>query len=151
MTRNTFRRILQRMIPGIVMTIVLGTLVVALFHSLTPVLNAFGPDFGLRPSDLQYYTALTDQFRRAELELPLILTGALCIALSLLSCRIAHGPASLESRPAHHGLRITVAVLLWVILFLPLFALTLYFTEVNTVRFGTALGFILDAVQAGLF
>ena len=151
MTKETLCRILRRMIPGIVMTLVLGALVAALFQSISPALNAIGPNFGLRPSDLAYYTSITDQLARAELDVPLLLTGTLCIALSLLSGRIAHGPAALQAKPAHHGLRIFAAVLLWIVLFLPLFAVTLCFTDINTIRFGIAVKFLLQAVQAGVF
>ena len=140
MAKNAFFRILRRMIPGVVMTVIFGALVAALFQSISPVLSAIGPALGMSDSDIATYTAITDQFRTAELNIPLLLTG-----------RIAHGPAAAEKKPAHHGLRIAAAILLWVLFFLPIFAVTLYFTDVNTIRFGIALRFLLQAVEAGVF
>ena len=151
MAKNAFFRILRRMIPGVVMTVIFGALVAALFQSISPVLSAIGPALGMSDSDIATYTAITDQFRTAELNIPLLLTGPLCLALSMLTGRIAHGPAAAEKKPAHHGLRIAAAILLWVLFFLPIFAVTLYFTDVNTIRFGIALRFLLQAVEAGVF
>lgn len=151
MVKPVFFRLLKRLITGVVMTVIFGALVAALFQIITPVLRAVGPSFGLDPYELIYYSQITDQFCTAELDIPLLLTGTLCMALSFLTGRIAHGPAAAEQKPARHGLRIAAAILLWIILFLPIFAVTLYFTDVNTIRFGTVLKFLLQAIEAGVF
>lgn len=149
MTHTIFRRRLQRLIPGVIATVLIGIAVAVFLRSIGDLLTLLGPVFGLGDKDVDTYSAIFNQLKAASLNLPLMLTGVLCLPLGALSARILHGPAAAPSQPTRKAGRIVAVVVLWVILALPLFAVTLWFTEVNDVRFGRVLLVLVNALLAG--
>lgn len=151
MTHDIFRRRLLRLIPGVIATVLIGIAVAAFLRSIGDLLTLLGPVFGLKEKDVATYAAIFNQLKTAPLNLPLVLTGVFCLPLGALSARILRGPVIAPAKPAHKAGRIVAVAALWVILALPLFAVTLWFTEVNDVRFGRVLLVLINALQNGVF
>ena len=151
MTQETFRRRLLRLIPGVIAAVLLGVAVTVFIRSLGDLFTLLAPVFGLDSWETERYAAIFYQLKRASLDLPLILTGALCLPLGMLSARITRGRATSAALPTHRALRIIAAVLLWLVLVLPLFALTLWLSEVNDVLFGRVMLVLINALNYGVF
>lgn len=147
MTHEIFRRRLLRLIPGAIATVLIGIAVVVFLRSIGDLITLLGPVFGMKEKDAAQYAAIFDQLKHASLDLPLLLTGALCLPLGMLSARITRGPVSAEALPTCRAGRILAVVLLWLVLALPLFTLTLWFTEVNDIRFDRVMLVLINALQ----
>lgn len=151
MTQEVFRRRLLRLIPGVIATVALGVAVTVFIRSLGDLFTLLAPVFGLDSWETERYAAIFYQLKRASLNLPLVLTGVLCLPLGMLSARITRGRAAAAALPAHRAVRIAAVALLWLVLALPLFALTLWFTEVNDVLFGRVMLVLINALSNGVF
>ena len=151
MTQEVFRRRLLRLIPGAVATVLLGLAVVVFLRSIGDLFGLLGPVLGMNSKETAQYVAIFDQLKQAALDLPLLLTGALCLPLGMLSARIPRGRADADALPTRRAGRIAATVLLWLVLALPLFALTLWFTEVNDVLFSRVLLVLINALNNGVF
>ncbi len=151
MTQEAFRRRLLRLIPGIIATVLIGVAVAVFVRSIGGLISLLGPALGMSEKEALQYAAIFDQLKAAPLDLPLVLTGALCLPLGMLSCRITRGSVHAGALPDRRRSRIAAAVVLWVVLALPLFAVTLWFTNVNDIRFGRVLLVLINALNNGVF
>ena len=73
MTHTIFRRRLQRLIPGVIATVLIGIAVAVFLRSIGDLLTLLGPVFGLSDKDVDTYSAIFNQLKAASLNLPLML------------------------------------------------------------------------------
>ncbi len=113
MTHEIFRRRLLRLIPGVIATVLVGVAVAVFIRSIGGLISLLGPMLGMSEKEALQYAAIFDQLKTASLDLPLVLTGVLCVPLGALSCRITRGSVHTNALPARRGGRIAAAVVLW--------------------------------------
>ena len=151
MKKTIFRRVLLRFIHGIVLTVLVLITSVCFLRNIGSLILLLGSAAGLEDAEITQFATIFEQLKTASLGLPCFLTGILCLALGWIGCRIARGSAVTETVPRYKGFRTAAAILLWIIMVLPLFVLTLWFTNVNGIRFGTVLRVLFSIIQADIF
>jgi len=111
--------------------IVSGTVILLIRHSGALMLR-FGEWFGI--DALREFSGVFDQLKNAQIRIPVV-------TLLLLSGVLSAGSCMALSRYSgkRKGMFSVVCILLSFVLLLVLFVLTLLFTDVNSIRFGSAL------------
>ena len=111
--------------------IVSGAVILLIRHSGALMLR-FGEWFGI--DALREFTGVFDQLKNAQIRIPVV-------TLLLLSSVLSAGSCMALSRYSgkRKGMFSVVCILLSFVLLLVLFVLTLLFTDVNSIRFGSAL------------
>lgn len=103
-----------------------------LLRNLSSIAASVMPMLDIPMSEAENYIMVLDQLRDAEICMPIP-------AVLLICCCAAALTAKFLSEATKKNPRIALAVVLWIICLPLLFVLTLLFTEVNTILFGTVL------------
>ncbi len=129
------------LLSGAILTILLGLASVWFLRNLGGILGTLGPSLGLPADTAETIAAIFDQLKTASLDLPLEIMGLFCYLYCGLSIVYIHAGGVTWKR------RLLV-IAVGVLLFLPLFAVTVWFTDVNDIRLDhviTSLRPLLDA------
>ena len=124
-----FKRFSSAIIPSIILFTLTLLLTAILIHNLGDVIRFVLGQAG------EDYAVIMDQLQTAELSLPYILIAVLSLLLGLLLTQRKKGFLSF--------LIGFIAVIILVII-------ALYFTDINTIRFGTVLRFLINAIRHGV-
>jgi len=151
MKRIVFRHVLLRFIPGIILAVLVLIASSCFLRNIGSLISSLGPAAGLNDSEIYQFVAIFEQLRTASLKMPYFLTSIFSLIMGRFGCRIICGPIVTETDPRHKGFRIALAILMWIIVGLLLFALTLWFTKVNGIRIGIVVQILIPAIQAGIF
>ncbi len=129
------------LLSGAILTILLGLASVWFLRNLGGILGTLGPSLGLPTDTADTISAIFAQLKTASLNLPLEIMGLFCYLYCGLSIVYIHAGGVTWKR------RLLVFAV-GMLLFLPLFAVTVWFTDVNDIRLDhviTSLRPLLDA------
>lgn len=129
------------LLSGAILTILLGLASVWFLRNLGGILGTLGPSLGLPTDTADTISAIFAQLKTASLNLPLEIMGLFCYLYCGLSIVYIHAGGVTWKR------RLLV-IAVGMLLFLPLFAVTVWFTDVNDIRLDhviTSLRPLLDA------
>ncbi len=133
---------------GVILSIVLGLGSSLFIHSMGDILS--GAE-GLLGKDANTFGQIFNQLKTADVELPSILLLILCLLETAGVLRFIRGKKegnlSKKSRILR-GIGIALPALIGLLLIV---VITLWFTDVNGIRFGTVMKFLYDALQHGVF
>ena len=154
---RSLRYIATLILSGAILTILVGMASVWFLRNLGSILVSLAPALGLDSGTADMLSEIFGQLKDAELNLPLECTGAACFILCGVAILFLAGrrkkrdlPGE-EPKPKKKTGRIVLVCVLSVVLFLPLTLVTIWFTEVNDLRFDRVMLSLLPMVQAGLF
>ncbi len=154
---RSLRYIATLILSGAILTILVGMASVWFLRNLGSLLVSLAPALGLDSGTADMLSEIFGQLKDAELNLPLECTGVACFILCGLAILFLAGrrknrdlPCE-EPKPKKKTGRIVLVCVLGVVLFLPLTLVTIWFTEVNDLRFDRVMLSLLPMVQAGLF
>lgn len=154
---RSLRYIATLILSGAILTILVGMASVWFLRNLGSLLVSLAPALGLDSGTADMLSEIFGQLKDAELNLPLECTGVACFILCGLAILFLAGhrknrdlPGE-EPKPKKKTGRIVLVCVLGVVLFLPLTLVTIWFTEVNDLRFDRVMLSLLPMVQAGLF
>lgn len=131
------------LLSGAILTILLGLVSVWFLRNLGGILGALSPSFGLPTDTAETLSAIFDQLKTASLDLPLEIMGLFCFLYCGLSIVFIHAGGSLWKR------RIGVT-LVGILLFLPLAIVTVWFTDVNDIRFDHVITSLRPLLDSGV-
>lgn len=135
------KKIFPAALAGTLTAAAVGTLPVILLRNIGTLIYTFGGKLGLSSRETKQFGDIFAQLKEASFLPPFWL-----LILILLGGTAAAFWAASGSRRR----RVTVTTV-WIILLLPLFLLSLWFTHVNGIQFGAVLTALIGAVQAGVF
>lgn len=154
---RSLRYIATLLLSGALLTILVGMASVWFLRSLGAILASLAPSLGLDAGTADTLSEIFGQLRSAELNLPLECTGVACFIFCALAILFLAGWKKKPDVPGEEPVkrkktgRIVLVCVLGVVLFLPLTIITIWFTEVNDIRFDRVMQSLLPMVQAGLF
>ena len=145
------------MLSGAILTILVGMAATWFLRSLGSILASLAPTLGLDEGTAEMLAEIFGQLREASLNLPLEIVGLVCflfcgLAILLLAGRHApETPAEELGAPRKKKTgKIILVCVLGVILFLPLTLVTIWFTEVNDIRFDRVMATLVPLLNSGL-
>lgn len=148
------RYIAVALLSGAILTFLVGIASVCFLRNLGVITGSLAPALGLDADTAQTLSEIFGQLRSASLNLPLEIVGPLCFLFCGFAAVFLHPPkatAKSESTPTvkKAGKIVTVCAL-GVILFLLLTAVTIWFTEVNDIRFDRVMTRLVSLLNAGI-
>lgn len=164
MAIRSLRYIATLMLSGAILTILVGLASVWFLRSLGGILGSLAPTLGLDADTAEMLTEIFDQLKEASLNLPLEIIGLVCFLfcglaiLFLVGRRVPETPAEeikeeIETRKIPRNKKtgkIVLVCVLGVILFLPLTLVTIWFTEVNDIRFDRVMATLIPLLNSGI-
>ena len=146
------RHIAVPLLSGAILTFSVGIASACFLQNLGWIIGSFAPMLGLAADTAQTLSEIFAQLRSASLNLPLAITGAMCFLFSGLAVIFLHFPKTTagENPKAKKGRRIVTVCVLGVVFFLLLTAATIWFTEVNDIRFGKVMVKLVSLLKAGI-
>lgn len=142
------KRMLSILIAGVMLSIVLGLGSSLFIHSMGDILS--GAE-GLLGEDADTFGQIFNQLKTAEVELPSIMLLILCLLETAGVLRFVRGKKEgnlSRKKRILRGIGIALPALIGLLLIV---VTTLWFTDVNGIRFGTVVKFLYDALQHGVF
>ena len=130
------------------LAILIGLTCSLLLHNIGSILR--GAE-GLLGNDAETFGRIFDQLKTAEVGLPSVLLFILCWLEMAGVLRFVCGKKGLvlsKKSRILRGVGIAVPALFGIVLIM---VVTLWFTDVNEIRFGTVIQFLYDAIQHGVF
>ena len=161
MAIRSLRYMATLLLSGAIFTILVGLASVWFLRSLGTILGSLAPALGLDDGTAGMISEIFGQLKQADLNLPLECTGVACFLLCGLAILFLCGrkkavPAEengLPTAPAGSKIRVRRIVLvavLGVVLFLPLTFVTIWFTEVNEIRFDRVIQSLIPLLGSGI-
>jgi len=155
---RSLRYIATLILSGAIFTILVGMASVWFLRSLGEILASLAPALGLDSGTADMISEIFGQLKDATLNLPLEYTGVICFLYCALVILFVSGhrkektPANTAAEPPKKKKtgRIVLVIVLGVILFLPFTAITIWFTEVNYVRFDRVIQSLIPLLQSGI-
>ena len=142
------KRMLSILIAGVMLAILLGFGVSLFIRSIDDIL---GGAEGLLGEDADTFGQIFNQLKTAEVELPSIMLLILCLLETAGVLRFVRGKKEgnlSRKKRILRGIGIALPALIGLLLIV---VTTLWFTDVNGIRFGTVVKFLFDALQHGVF
>ena len=137
---------------GIIPASIALALSALLIRNMDAILLTLGPLLGLGEGDVQQYSAIFAQLRDAALIQPEAAVTAVCCLLCLLTAWLVWGRKRLHGQGRGRLLRrCMVAALLWLPVLAVITAGCVWLTDVNSIRFGTAISSLVRMILAGAF
>ncbi len=144
---RSLRHIATMLLSGAILTFLVGIASVWFLRNLGGIIGSLAPTLGLDADTALTLSEIFDQLRSASLNPPLGIVGL----ISSLFCGFAVLFLSGKHAPnAKKVGRIVMVCVLGVILFLLLTALTIWFTEVNDIRFSRVMVRLVSLLKAGV-
>ena len=141
----------QTVLGGFGLALLIGLGVSIFIHKLGEVIRSLGSLFGLG-GDAETFAVIFDQLQGAKVDLPSWLLLVLCMLLAYGICCYFK---LIGRKKADSKLLYAAGIIggfLWILIALITIVLvTLWFTNVNEVRFGTVIQFLYNALQHGVF
>lgn len=131
------------LLSGAILTILLGLASVWFLRDLGEIIGHIGISLGLSADTANTLSAIFAQLKTASLNLPLEIMGLFCFLYCGLSIVYIHAGGSIWKR------RLLV-ILVGVLLFLPLTVTTIWFTDVNDIRFDHVITSLRPLFDAGV-
>lgn len=157
MTAKPLRYIAASFLSGAILTLLVGATSVWFLRNLGEIIGSLAPALGLNAGTAHTLSEIFGQLRFAWLKLPLGITGAMCFLFCGFAVLFLSGkqpPKTTEeenSRPKiKRAARIVTVFALGVIIFLLSTALTIWFTEVNSIRFDRVMTRLVSLLNAGI-
>ena len=152
MTVKPLRYIAAPLLSGAILTFLVGIASVCFLRNLGVITGSLAPALGLDADTAQTLSEIFGQLRSASLNLPLEIVGPLCFLFCGFAAVFLHFPQTTagENPKAKKAGRIVMVCLLGVILFLLLTAATIWFTEVNDIRFDRVMTRLVSLLNAGI-
>ncbi len=141
MTVRPLRYIITMLLSGAILTFLVGIASVLFLRNLGDITGSLGHMLGLDAGTAQTLSEIFDQLRSASLHLPLEIVGVVCC----LFC----GLVTVSPKTKKAGRIVTVCIL-GIIFFLLLTAVTVWFTEVNGIRFDRVMVRLVSLLKAGI-
>lgn len=133
------------LLSGAILTILLGLASVWFIRNLGMLLGAIGPSFGLDTGTTVMLSAIFGQLKTASLDLPLEIMGLFCYLYCGIAICFTHatsGPIAVK--------RCIGMVVVGLVLFVPLTAVTIWFTDVNDIRLDRVITSLRPLLDAGI-
>lgn len=157
MTVRSLRYIATLALSGAILTILVGMAATWFLRSLGKILGSLAPTLGLDEGTTETVTEIFGQLREASLNLPLEIVGLVCflfcgLAILFLTGRhVPETPAEEMKTPRKKKTgKIILVCVAGVILFLPLTLVTIWFTEVNDIRFDRVMAALVPLLNSGI-
>lgn len=149
---RSLRYIVATLLPGAILTLLVGMASVCFLRNMGWIIGSFAPMLGLTADTAQTLSEIFGQLRSASLNLPLAFAGTMCFLFSGLSAvyLLFSNPPAEETPKAKKAGRIVTVCVLGVIFFLLLTAATIWFTEVNDIRFDRVMVRLVSLLKAGV-
>ena len=157
MTVRSLRYIATLALSGAILTILVGLAATWFLRSLGSILSSLAPTIGLDEGTAETVVEIFGQLQRASLNLPLEIVGLVCFLFCALAILFLAGrrapetPAEEMKAPKKKKTgKIILVCVLGVLLFLPLTLVTIWFTEVNDVRFDRVVAMLIPLLNSGI-
>ena len=156
---RSLRYIATLLLSGAIFTILVGMAAVWFLRSLGSILASLAPVLGLDSGTADMVSEIFGQLKDATLNLPLEYTGVICFLYCALAILLVCGhksgikqmePADEMPKKKKKTGRTVLVIVLGVVLILPFTLLTIWFTEVNSVRFDRVIQSLIPLLQSGL-
>ena len=156
---RSLRYIATLLLSGAIFTILVGMAAVWFLRSLGSILASLAPVLGLDSGTADMVSEIFGQLKDATLNLPLEYTGVICFLYCALAILLVFGhksgikqtePADEMPKKKKKTGRTVLVIVLGVVLILPFTLLTIWFTEVNSVRFDRVIQSLIPLLQSGL-
>lgn len=144
MTVKPLRHIAVILLSGAFFTLLIWTASVCFLRNLGGIIGSLAPVFGLDTDTSRTFSEIFGQLRSAMLDLPMGIAGSVCLLFS------GFAAAFLSGKPSPKAGRIVTVCVLGVMIFLLLTAVTIWFTEVNDIRFGKVMTSLVSLLNAGI-
>ncbi len=144
------RRVAAALIIVLILALITGLGADLLIRNLGQLILALGDTLGMGKSTADY-AAILNQLKSARMDLPSLLNLLLCLPIGIGILRMGAGKRGVVISSKQRALRIGGSVLLCLLLLPLVVVITLWFTDVNDIRFGTAVSFLYDAIKNGIF
>ena len=157
MTVRSLRYIATLALSGAILTILVGMASTWFLRSLGSILASLAPVLGLDEGTVETIVEIFGQLQGASLNLPLEIVGLVCYlfcALAILFLAGRHAPETpadeLKAPKKKKTGKIILVCVLGLLLFLPLTLVTIWFTEVNDVRFDRVVAMLIPLLNSGI-
>lgn len=151
------RHIATILLSGAILTFLAGMTSVCFLRNLGGIIGSLAPILGLDADTAQTLSEIFGQLRSASLNLPLGIVGPICFLFSGFAALFLLGRPSPKTSTEETSTpktikagRIVTFCVLGVILFLLLTAVTIWFTEVNDIRFDRVMTRLVSLLDAGI-
>lgn len=145
MQKINIRRMWIVLAAALALALITGGMTVLLLRSAGNVVRVAGSVFH---TEVEEYALIMDQLKSAQIRLPFVLRAILCLAggswIGQLLCAGIKGTDEKVQKS-----RIAVCAGICVVMILCIGAATLWLAEVNGIRFGTAVRFLMQAIKYG--
>ena len=157
MTVRSLRYIATLVLSGAILTILVGLTATWFLRSLGSILGSLALALGLDEGTTETVVEIFGQLQEASLNLPLEIVGLVCFlfcALAILFLAGRHAPETpaeeMKVTKKKKTGKIILVCVLGVILFLPLALVTIWFTEVNDIRFDRVIAMLIPLLNSGI-
>ena len=157
MTIRSLRYIATLLLSGAILTILVGMAATWFLRSLGNILGSLAPALGLDEGTAETVAGIFAQLREASLNLPLEIIGLVCflfcgLAILFLAGRhVPETPAEEMKAPRKKRTgKIILVCVLGILLFVPLTLVTIWFTEVNDIRFDRVMSTLVPLLNSGI-
>ncbi len=150
MKKRISKRYISAAAIGVCLALYIGLSCSLLLHNLGAMLNALGESLGLG-NDAEMYARIFAQLKDAKLDLPSLPLLLLSIAMTTGLARLLGGKEGKKITRKSRILRSIATILIAFLGFAIILLITLWFTDVNGIRFGTVIRFLYSALQNGVF
>lgn len=152
MRDRSLRYIAMPLLSGAGLTLLVGMTSACFLRNLGWIIGSLAPTLGLDADTAQTLSEIFVQLRSASLNLPLAFAGTMCFLFSGLAVIFLLFPKTdaKETPKAKKAGRIVTVCVLGVIFFLLLTAATIWFTEVNDIRFDRVMVRLVSLLKAGV-
>lgn len=154
---KSLRHIATMLLSGAILTFLVGIASVWFLRNLGGIIGSLAPKLGLDADTAQTLSEIFDQLRSASLNPPLGIVGLMCslfCGFAVLFLSGKHSPRTTagetNSPKARKAGKIVTVCVLGVILFLLLTAVTIWFTEVNDIRFSRVMVRLVSLLKTGV-
>ena len=145
------------LLSGAILTFLVEMTSVCFLRNLGGIIGSLAPILGLDADTAQTLSEIFGQLRYASLNLPLGIVGPMCFLFSGFATLFLLGKPSPKTSTEETNIpkakkagRIVAVCVLGVILFLLLTAVTIWFTEVNDIRFDRVMVRLVSLLDAGI-
>lgn len=145
------------LLSGAILTFLVGIASVWFLRNLGGIIGSLAPILGLDADTAQTLSEIFGQLRSASLNLPLGIIGSMCFLFSGFAALFLLGKPSPKTSTEETSTpktkkagRIVTVCVLSVIFFVLLTAVTIWFTEVNDIRFDRVMVRLVSLLDAGI-
>ena len=141
MSRRTIRHAVHAIITASLLAVLLCILSILFFRNLDKIFTAIGPSLDLFTYEVRQYAEIFEALRHARIHPPILITELLCV--------LTISPLIFFLLLKRKKRLIYVLLPVIVLLSAALLAITIYYSNVNDIRFDCVISALLTMINAG--